>query len=87
MALDCAGRNIRVNAICFGGIDTPMLQQEARNSGRPLADYMKDEAAEHPMGRVGTPEEAARGVLFLASDDSSFVTGTLLSVDGGLTAG
>jgi NAD(P)-dependent dehydrogenase (short-subunit alcohol dehydrogenase family) len=87
MALDYAGRNIRVNAICCGGIDTPMLQQEARNSGRPLAEYMKDEAAEHPLGRVGTPEEAALGVLFLASDDSSFVTGTLLSVDGGLTAG
>jgi NAD(P)-dependent dehydrogenase (short-subunit alcohol dehydrogenase family) len=87
MALDYARKNIRVNAICCGGIDTPMLQQEARESGRPLAEYMKDEAAEHPLGRVGTPEEAARAVLFLVSDDSSFVTGTLLSVDGGLTAG
>lgn len=86
MALDYAKQNIRVNAICCGEIETPMFLLEAKTAGKSVEEYREEMAACHPIGRLGRPEEAAKAVLFLASDDSSFVTGTLLSVDGGLTA-
>lgn len=85
MALDYAKYNIRVNCVNPGTIDTPMLAYEARASGDP-EKYLKRMDEEHPIGRVGRPEEVAHAVLFLASDEASFVTGTALSVDGGLTA-
>jgi NAD(P)-dependent dehydrogenase (short-subunit alcohol dehydrogenase family) len=85
MALDHAKDNIRVNCVNPGVIDTPMVAQEASLSGDP-DKYMEQMDRDHPMGRVGRPEEVAKAVLFLASDESSFVTGTALSVDGGLTA-
>lgn len=86
MALDYARENIRVNAICCGEIETQMFLEEARVNRMSVEEYRKEVASAHPMGRIGTPEEAANAVLFLACDDSSFITGTLLSVDGGLTA-
>jgi len=86
MALDYAQENIRVNAICCGEIETPMFLLEAKTAGKSPEEYYREMAKYHPIGRLGKPEEAAKAVLFLASDDSSFVTGTLLSVDGGLTA-
>ncbi len=85
MALDYAQHNIRVNSVNPGTIDTPMLAYEAKASGEPKV-YLKRMNEEHPIGRVGRADEVARAVLFLASDDSSFVTGAALSVDGGLTA-
>ncbi len=85
MALDYAKYNIRVNSVNPGTIDTPMLAYEAKASGDPKA-YLKRMDEEHPIGRVGRPEEVAQAVLFLASDAASFVTGAALSVDGGLTA-
>jgi len=85
MALDYAKHNIRVNSVNPGTIDTPMLQREAEASGNVRA-YLKRTDEDHPIGRMGQPEEVARAVLFLASDESSFVTGAALSVDGGLTA-
>ncbi|MBE0518935.1 MAG: glucose 1-dehydrogenase [Thermoplasmata archaeon] len=85
MALDYAPYNIRVNSVNPGTIDTPMLAYEAKASG-DSEEYLKQMDEEHPMGRVGRAEEVARAVLFLVSDDSSFVTGAALSVDGGLTA-
>lgn len=85
MALDYAKYGIRVNTINPGCIDTPMLAQEAKASGDPRK-YMKRTREDHPIGRVGTPEEVAHAVLFLASDDAGFVTGAALSIDGGLTA-
>lgn len=85
MALDYAKDNIRVNCVNPGVIDTPMVAQEVA-----LADdkekYTKQMNADHPIGRIGRPEEVAKAVLFLASDEASFVTGAALSVDGGLTA-
>ena len=85
MALDHAKDNIRVNCVNPGVVDTPMVAQEADLSGDPKK-YMKQMGKDHPMGRIGRPEEVAKAVLFLAADDSSFVTGAALSVDGGITA-
>jgi NAD(P)-dependent dehydrogenase (short-subunit alcohol dehydrogenase family) len=86
MALDHGPDNIRVNCICPGDTRTPMLQQEARELGENSNRFL-EEAADRPLGRVGSPEEVAQAVLYLASDSSSFVTGTALVVDGGGLAG
>lgn len=85
MALDYAKDNIRVNCVNPGVIDTPMVAQEVAMAADKEM-YTKQMNADHPIGRIGRPEEVAKAVLFLASDESSFVTGAALSVDGGLTA-
>lgn len=85
MALDYARDGIRVNCVNPGVIDTPMVANEARASGNARA-YLKKCALDQPIGRLGRPEEVAHAVLFLASDESSFVTGSALSIDGGTTA-
>lgn len=85
MAID-HGPQIRVNCICPGDTDTAMLRSEATQLGEDSARFLID-AARRPLGRVGTPEEVAQAVLYLASDASSFVTGTSLVVDGGGLAG
>jgi NAD(P)-dependent dehydrogenase (short-subunit alcohol dehydrogenase family) len=82
MAIDHGKQGIRVNCLCPGDVDTPMLPADAEARRMSYADYMKG-AANRPLGRVGTPEEMARAALFLASDDSSFMTGAALVVDGG----
>ena len=86
MAVDHARDNIRVNCICPGDIDTPMLASGIAKRGMTLEDGLKHLAAAIPMGRVAQPREIARAAVFLASDDSSFMTGAMLSVDGGSTA-
>jgi NAD(P)-dependent dehydrogenase (short-subunit alcohol dehydrogenase family) len=86
MALDHGSQNIRVNCICPGDTDTGMLRSEARQLGASVSDFLT-EAADRPLRRVGTPEEIAQAVLYLASDAASFVTGTALVVDGGGLAG
>ncbi len=85
MAIDHGRQGIRVNCICPGDVDTPMLPADARLRGLKWEDYLAG-CATRAMGRIGTPEEIARAVLFLASDDSSFMTGAALVVDGGGTA-
>lgn len=85
MAIDHGRQGIRVNCVCPGDVDTPMLPQDAQFRGSRWEDYMAG-AANRPMGRVGSPEEIAKVVLFLASDDSSFMTGAAVAVDGGGTA-
>jgi NAD(P)-dependent dehydrogenase (short-subunit alcohol dehydrogenase family) len=85
MAIDHARQGIRVNCICPGDVDTPMLPEDAQRRGMEWEAYLAS-AANRPMGRIGKPEEIAKAVLFLASDDSSFVTGAVLAVDGGGTA-
>jgi NAD(P)-dependent dehydrogenase (short-subunit alcohol dehydrogenase family) len=86
MAIDHGRQSIRVNCICPGDTDTAMLRGEARQLGES-EDRFLAEAARRPLGRVGTPEEIAQAALYLASEASSFVTGTALVVDGGGLAG
>lgn len=85
LALDYAKRGIRVNALCPGIIDTPMLRQFAYAMRDPDAAWTEYSAAQ-PMGRLGTPEECAEAALWLVSDQASFITGVALPVDGGFTA-
>lgn len=85
MAVDHGRQGIRVNCICPGDVDTPMLPEDARLRGLDWKTYLAG-CESRPMGRIGTPEEIAKAVLFLASDDSSFMTGAALAVDGGGTA-
>jgi NAD(P)-dependent dehydrogenase (short-subunit alcohol dehydrogenase family) len=82
MAIDHGRQGIRVNCICPGDVDTPMLPKDARMRGLKWEDYLAG-CANRPLGRIGTVDEIARAVLFLASDDSSFMTGAALVVDGG----
>jgi NAD(P)-dependent dehydrogenase (short-subunit alcohol dehydrogenase family) len=86
MAIDHGPQNIRVNCVCPGDTDTPMLRDEARQLGESAAQFLAG-SARRPLGRVGTPEEIARTILFLASDAASYVTGAALVVDGGGLAG
>jgi NAD(P)-dependent dehydrogenase (short-subunit alcohol dehydrogenase family) len=86
MALDHASQNIRVNCVCPGDTDTPMFREEAHQMGISIDAFIKG-AADRPLGRLGTPEEVASAVLFLASESATFITGTTLVVDGGGLAG
>jgi NAD(P)-dependent dehydrogenase (short-subunit alcohol dehydrogenase family) len=86
MALDHGEQNIRVNCICPGDTDTPMLREEARQLGEADAQFLA-EAARRPLRRIGRPEDIAQAALYLASDASAFVTGTILVIDGGGLAG
>ena len=79
MALEYASSNVRVNCICAGWIDTPMNEK----LGERITNWTLKET---PMGRWGRPEEIAQAALYLASDESSFITGTALVVDGGWVA-
>ena len=82
MAIDHGKDNIRVNCVCPGDVDTPMLAGECRQLGEEPEEFMK-EAASRPLGRVGTPEDVADAVLFLASDMARWITGACVVVDGG----
>jgi NAD(P)-dependent dehydrogenase (short-subunit alcohol dehydrogenase family) len=86
MAIDHGPQKIRVNCLCPGDTDTGMLRDEAQQLGEPSNRFLAD-SAKRPLGRVGNPDEIAQAALYLASDASSFVTGTALVVDGGGLAG
>ncbi|MEM0356929.1 MAG: SDR family oxidoreductase [Candidatus Bathyarchaeia archaeon] len=85
LALELAPYKIRVNCICPGTIETPLVRQIWEKSGKP--EEMRESRLKlHPIGRLGKPEDVANAALFLASDEASFITGTALFVDGGYTA-
>ncbi|MBP0726516.1 glucose 1-dehydrogenase [Bacillus sp. RG28] len=83
MAIDHGHQNIRVNCICPGDTDTPLLRDEAKQLNLKEDAFLASSAVGRPLSRIGTPRDIAKGVLFLASDLSSWITGTELIVDGG----
>jgi NAD(P)-dependent dehydrogenase (short-subunit alcohol dehydrogenase family) len=85
LALDHARDKIRVNALCPGAVETPLLLNQFAGQDGPQGS-LADLVALHPLGRLGQPEEIAAAALFLASDEASFVTGSALVVDGGYLA-
>ncbi|MGQ9572625.1 MAG: SDR family oxidoreductase, partial [Dehalococcoidia bacterium] len=86
LAVEYARFNIRINCVCPGIIRTPMVDRGLLAVPEPEAALERFEQA-HPMGRLGEPEEVAQAMLFLASDEASFITGVPLPVDGGIYAG
>jgi NAD(P)-dependent dehydrogenase (short-subunit alcohol dehydrogenase family) len=87
MSVDLAPRGVRVNAICPGTVYTPLMEPmlTARGGG-DMAAGLALTVAKYPIGRLGTPEEIAAVALFLACDDSSFLTGSVITADGGMTS-
>jgi NAD(P)-dependent dehydrogenase (short-subunit alcohol dehydrogenase family) len=84
LAVEWAGQGIRVNAVAPGTINTERVQQLPYEPGG--SEYVAGIKAAHPMGRLGDPSEVANAILFLASDEASFITGAILPVDGGYLA-
>lgn len=85
-AIAYAPQGIRVNTVFPGSIDTPMAREAASKNPLGADEHSRAIIAKHPLGRRGTPEEIAAGVLYLASSEASFVTGAELAIDGGYTA-
>ncbi|MGD8189413.1 SDR family NAD(P)-dependent oxidoreductase [Brevibacillus ginsengisoli] len=83
MAIDHGKENIRVNCVSPGDTDTPLLRDEARQLQQEESSFLRASAAGRPLERLGTPRDIANAVLFLASDLSAWVTGSVLVVDGG----
>lgn len=87
MAIDYAGRGIRVNAICPGTVDTPFVEGYLERSHAAEKEKVRAQLHERqPLGRMGRPEEIADCAVYLAADEASFVTGSAVVIDGGLTA-
>jgi len=86
LALAYAKHGIRVNAVAPGWVETRMFAQEAGTRGVSVASYRASAGPQHPIGRIGRPEEIAALVLFLASDDAAYITGDVVVADGGYTA-
>ncbi len=84
LAVEWANQGIRVNAVAPGTINTERVQRLPDEPGGP--EYLETIKAAHPMGRLGEPSEVAEAILFLASDQASFITGAILPVDGGFLA-
>jgi NAD(P)-dependent dehydrogenase (short-subunit alcohol dehydrogenase family) len=87
MSVDLAPRGVRVNAICPGTVYTPLMEPMLRaRGGGDLEAGLALTTAKYPIGRLGTPDEIAAVALFLACDDSSFLTGSVVTADGGMTS-
>jgi NAD(P)-dependent dehydrogenase (short-subunit alcohol dehydrogenase family) len=85
MAADHVKDNIRVNCVCPGTVDTPWVERMVQSYADP-EDARRKMVARQPIGRLGTPEEIAEAILYLASPEASFATGSALVIDGGFTA-
>ncbi|NLL90903.1 MAG: SDR family oxidoreductase [Ruminococcaceae bacterium] len=83
MAIDHGAQNIRVNSVCPGDTETAMLREEQRQLGENDEIFMRNAIGSRPLQRIGTPRDIAHTVLYLASDLSTWVTGTAIPVDGG----
>ncbi len=86
MAMDLGPHRIRVNAVCPGSIITPASYRHMEKTGMTLEQFNREEGAKTFVGRAGQPREVAQAILFLASDEASYITGAALMVDGGYTA-
>jgi NAD(P)-dependent dehydrogenase (short-subunit alcohol dehydrogenase family) len=86
VALEVAADGVRVNAVCPGAVDTPLLQRQFAGGRQGPQGTLDDLISMHPLGRLGRPDEIARAIVFLASEESSFMTGSTMVVDGGYTA-
>jgi 2-hydroxycyclohexanecarboxyl-CoA dehydrogenase len=86
MAIDHGPEGIRINAVCPGPIFTPFHAKRIADSGKSVEDYNKDAAVRTMLKRPGRPEEVAACILFMASDDASYCAGSMMYVDGGMTA-
>jgi NAD(P)-dependent dehydrogenase (short-subunit alcohol dehydrogenase family) len=86
LAVECAARGVRVNAVAPGAVSTPLLLEPLR-AGGDLEGALREVASHHPLGRLSSPEEIADVVAFLASKRASFMTGSIVAADGGYTAG
>jgi meso-butanediol dehydrogenase/(S,S)-butanediol dehydrogenase/diacetyl reductase len=84
MALDHAEAGVRVNCVCPGSVHTPMITNAWEQYGEGAEDVW---SSKHPLGRIAQPKEIADAVLYLASNEASFITGVALPIDGGITAG
>lgn len=85
LALESIHSGIRANCVCPGDVDTPMVEKQLVNVENK-EEYLRDMASIYPIGRIARPEEIAKVICFLASEDASFVNGAVWTVDGGLTA-
>lgn len=85
MAKDHAADGVRINAICPGGVDTPMLARAAESAGQPVGEFLRQVAEASPNGRIATPEDVANLVFFLASDAAAQINGAAIPIDGGLS--
>jgi NAD(P)-dependent dehydrogenase (short-subunit alcohol dehydrogenase family) len=83
LAVDHVGDGVRVNCVCPGTVDSPWVRRLVEDVGESIDQL----TARQPMGRLGTPEEIAKSIAYLASDDTAFMTGSALVIDGGLSAG
>ena len=86
IAKDHAADGVRVNAVCPGGVDTPMLAEAADENEMDVDEFLGVVAENSPNGRIATPEDVAALVLFLAGEAASHITGTAIPIDGGLSA-
>jgi 2-keto-3-deoxy-L-fuconate dehydrogenase len=87
LAIDYAGR-LRVNCVCPGTVDTPFVEAYLEKFHRHEKDAVREQLkARHPMGRLARPDEIAQMILYLCSPEAAFVTGSAMTIDGGLTAG
>ena len=86
MAKDHAADGVRINAVCPGGVDTPMLAAEAEGADQDVGEFLDTVAEFSPNQRIATPEDVAGLVVFLAGDEATHMTGTAIPIDGGLSA-
>ena len=85
VAIDFIKQGIRCKAICTGTVESPSLQERIKAQGGNFEDVMAAFVARQPIGRIGTPEEIAALVVYLASDESAYTTGVAWSINGGMT--
>jgi NAD(P)-dependent dehydrogenase (short-subunit alcohol dehydrogenase family) len=86
LSKELAAHNIRVNVACVGKIKTPQQERSAKRLGRSVEEHFAAQAKSVPLGRMGDPEDLANAIAFLASEAASYVTGTCINVDGGVSA-